>query len=142
MRRAHSVPVLDVFALWLQEEAPRVIPKSPMGGAFTYAQLQWQALRRYTTDGDLAIDNNNAEQALRRVAVGRKNWLFAGSDKGGRRAAILYSLIASARLHDLDPFAYLRDLFERLPTHPRNAVAELTPTAWAQALEPQARAAA
>ena len=142
LRQRHSVPVLDGFALWLQEEAPRVIPKSPMGGAFTYAQLQWQALRRYTTDGDLAIDNNNAEQALRRVAVGRKNWLFAGSDEGGRRAAILYSLIASARLHDLDPFAYLRDLFERLPTHPRNAVAELTPAAWAQALKPQAQAAA
>jgi transposase len=142
LRQRHAVPVLAGFALWLQEEAPRVLPKSPMGEAFTYAQLQWQALRRYTSDGGLAIDNNAAERALRRVAVGRKNWLFAGSDEGGRRAAILYSLIASARLHDLDPFAYLRDLFERLPTHPRDAVAELNPAAWAQALKPQAQAAA
>jgi transposase len=142
LRQLHAVPILDGFALWLQEEAPTVLPKSPMGEAFTYARLQWQALRRYTEDGDLAIDNNAAERALRRVAVGRKNWLFAGSDQGGRRAAILYSLIASAALHGLDPFAYLRDLFERLPTHPRTHLSELTPAAWAQELKPSAQAAA
>jgi len=142
LRQRHAVPILDGFALWLQEESPEVLPKSPLGEAFTYARLQWQALRRYTENGDLAIDNNAAERALRRIAVGRKNWLFAGSDEGGRRAAILYSLIASARLHGLDPFAYLRDLFERLPTHPRPALADLTPAAWAQALQPTAQAAA
>jgi transposase len=142
LRQEHAVPVLDGFALWMHEESPQVLPKSPLGEAFTYARLQWQALRRYTEDGDLAIDNNRAERALRTVAVGRKNWLFAGSDEGGRRAAILYSLISSARRHGLDPFAYLRDLFDRLPTHPQTRLAELTPVAWAQALREPAEAAA
>jgi hypothetical protein len=142
LRQDHAVPVLDGFALWMHEESPRVLPKSPLGEAFTYARLQWQALRRYTEDGDLEIDNNIAERALRVVAVGRKNWLFAGSYEGGRRAAILYSLISSARRHGLDPFAYLRDLFERLPTHPQSRLAELTPVAWAQALRQPAEAAA
>jgi hypothetical protein len=86
--------------------------------------------------------HTRAERALRTVAVGRKNWLFAGSDEGGRRAAILYSLISSARRHGLDPFAYLRDLFDRLPTHPQTRLAELTPVAWAQALREPAEAAA
>jgi len=142
MRQRHAVPVLDGFALWIQRESSRVLPKSPLGEAITYAQLQWQALRRYTEDGDLSIDNNAAERALRAVAVGRKNWIFAGSDEGGRRAAILYSLIASARRHGLDPYAYLRDLFERLPTHPHDRLTELTPAAWAQALHQPAEAAA
>jgi transposase len=142
LRQEHAVPVLAAFARWLQEESHRVLPKSPMGEAITYAQLQWSPLQRYTEDPDLAIDNNAAERALRRVAIGRKNWMFAGSDEGGRRAAILYSLIASARLHDLDPFAYLRDLFERLPTHPTSALAELTPTAWARAQASTLRQAA
>lgn len=142
LRLRHAVPILDVFALWIQEHAPRVLPKSPLGEAITYAQLQWQALRRYTEDGDLAIDNNAAERALRAVAVGRKNWIFAGSDEGGRRAATLYSLLASARRHGLDPYAYLRDLFQRLPTHPHDRLAELTPAAWAQALTQPAEAAA
>lgn len=142
MRQRHAVPVLDGFALWIQRESSRVLPKSPLGEAITYAQLQWQALRRYTEDGDLSIDNNAAERALRAVAVGRKNWIFAGSDEGGRRAAILYSLIASARRHGLDPYAYLRDLFERLPTHPHDRFTELTPAAWAQALRQPAEAAA
>lgn len=139
LRQAHARPVLGAFALWLEQEARWVLPKSPLGEAMTYTRRQWKALERYTENADLAIDNNLAERELRRVALGRKNWMFAGSDEGGRRAAILYSLLASARRHDLDPFAYLRDLFERLPTHPPDQLTELTP--WAQAQAAQAEIA-
>ena len=88
------------------------------------------ALTRYLEDGILDMDNNAAESALRRVAVGRKNWLFAGSDEGGRRAAIVYSLIASCAPLKIDPYAYLRDVLTRLPTHSPDTIAELTPQAW------------
>jgi transposase len=105
-------------------------PKSPIGHAIGYAQAQWQALLRYTDDGILSIDNNLAERTLRMVAVGRKNWLFVGHDNGGRRAAILYSLVASCKLCGIDPFAYLRDVLERISTHPASRIAELIPRNW------------
>jgi hypothetical protein len=87
-------------------------------------------LTRYLEDGDLAIDNNAAERALRRVVTGRKNWLFCGSDVGGTRAAILYSVVATCKAHGIDPWAYLRDVLERIPTHPNRRRAELLPRAW------------
>jgi hypothetical protein len=93
-------------------------------------------LRRYLDDGDLAIDNNLAENALRGITVGRRNWLFAGSDRGGRAAAILYSLIGSAKRHDLDPFVYLRDLFLRIPTHPNKEIRSLFPDNWKREILP------
>jgi transposase len=142
MRQEHSRPVLACFEKWMKEMAGIVLPKSPLAEAIGYAQRQWKALERFVEDGDLEIDNNAAERALRRVAIGRKNWLFAGSDAGGERAAALFSLVASCRLHDLDPFTYLRDLFERLPTHPTDALAELTPVAWTAARRPSALAPA
>ncbi len=132
-RQQHAVPVLTAFKTWLDEQAMTVLPKSLLATAVGYALRQWKALVRYTEDGDLAIDNNAAERAVRRIAVGRKNWLFAGNDEGGRRAAILYSLIASCQLHGIDPFIYLRDVFRRLPGHPADALFELTPKAWAKA---------
>ncbi len=82
---------------------------------------------RYLSDGDLDIDNNAAERALRMVAIGRKNWMFAGSDAGGQRAAIIYSLVASCKLSQIDPFAYLRDVIERVSTHPARHIVALTP---------------
>ena len=133
LREKHAVPVLNAFKKWLDEKAKTLLPKSELAKAVGYVQRQWDALKRYTEDGDLAIDNNAAERALRRVAVGRKNWLFAGNDDGGRRAAILYSLIASCQLQGIDPFHYLTDVFRRLPTQPEEALAELTPKAWAEA---------
>ena len=133
LRQEHAVPVLSAFKQWLDEKAKTLLPKSELAKAVGYVQRQWDALKRYTEDGDLAIDNNAAERALRRVAVGRKNWLFAGSDEGGRRAAIFYSLIASCQLHGIDPFHYLRDVFRRLPAQPTEALGELTPKAWAEA---------
>ena len=89
-----------------------------------------RALTRYTEDGRLKIDNNGAEQALRPIVLGRKNWLFAGSFEGARRAALLYSLIQSCRLIDLPPFPYLRDVLVRIATHPHQRLHELTPRGW------------
>ncbi len=136
LRLQHSKPVLDSFKAWLDAQALTVLPKSAMGEAIGYALRQWEALCRYTQDGDLAIDNNPAENALRCVALGRKNWLFAGSDEGGRRAAILFSLVASCKRHKIDPFAYLRDVLGRLSTHPAKKVRQLLPDAWAKAQAP------
>ena len=140
-REAESIPVLDTMAIWIQEQTLRTPPKSALGAALTYAQNQWQALRRYTQDGRLPIDNGRSERALRQVAVGRKNWLFAGSDAGGERAARLYTLIASCRRHHLDPYHYLLDLLRRLPETPDDQIHELTPLAWAADQAPVANAA-
>ncbi|NLF02663.1 MAG: IS66 family transposase [Anaerolineales bacterium] len=104
-----------------------VLPRSPMGEAITYAFSQWTALCVYLLDGELAIDNNASENALRRIAIGRKNWLFAGSDAGGRTAAILFSLIATCQRHAVEPFAYLKDVLTRIAAHPANQLTQLLP---------------
>jgi transposase len=129
-RQAEARPVLERFKPWLDDQVGVVLPKSPIGEAVTYARAQWMALTRYLEDGALAIDNNAAERALRRVVTGRKNWLFCGSDVGGTRAAILYSVVATCKAHRIDPWAYLRDVLERIPTHPNRRRAELLPQAW------------
>lgn len=139
MRLERSAPILEAFERWVDREAKATLPKSPMGEAVTYVTLQRKALRRYLDDGDLAIDNNAAERALRGVAIGRKNWLFAGSDEGGKRAAVLYSLIASCKQCGVEPFAYLKDVIERVSRHPARAVDELMPRLWKPArAEPSA----
>jgi transposase len=137
LRQEQARPILDTFRAWFDAQMSAadnpVLPKSPMGQAIAYARTNWEALCRYTTDGDLAIDNNAAERALRAVVTGRKNWLFAGSDAGGRTAAVLYSFTSSCQRHKLDSFAYLRDLFTRLPTHPAECLADLLPDRWSAA---------
>jgi transposase len=130
LRQKESQPILEVIEKRLALWEPQVLPKSPIGQAIGYAQGQWQALNRYLDDGLLDIDNNLAERTLRMVAIGRKNWLFVGHDNGGHRAAIIYSLVASCRLCGLDPFAYLRDVLERISTHPASHIAELLPRNW------------
>src|SRR5208282_425665 len=115
---------------YLVREQPQVLPKSPEGEASAYTLSNWKALIRYCEDGDLEIDNNGAERSLRGVAIGRKNWMFYGSDNGGRTAAVLSSLIATAKRLGLDPFAYLRDIFARLSSHPQTRLAELLPDQW------------
>jgi transposase len=112
-----------------------------MGQAVTYALNQWVALQRYLEDGRLAIDNNATERSLRGVAVGRKNWLFTGSEAGGRRAAVLYSIVESCRRLHLDPFAYIRDVLPRLASYPAREVEQLTPAGWKTAF-PQVAASA
>ncbi len=112
--------LLEQIKSWLDEEQLVVLPKSPIGQAIRYCLSNLAALTRYIEDADLHIDNNPAENSLRSVVIGRKNWLFAGSDTGGRAAAILCSFIASCQKHAIDPFAFLRDMLARISTCPIN----------------------
>jgi transposase len=130
LRQQHSKPILAEISPRLEDWSITVLPKSPMGQAVGYARGQWKALNRYLDDGDLDIDNNLSERVLRTVALGRRNWMFAGSDAGAERAAVIYSLVATCKLCHLDPFAYLRDVLDRVSTHPASRIAELTPSAW------------
>jgi hypothetical protein len=127
LRQARSIPILEDVHAYLEREPPKVLLKSPEGQAIAYTLSNWKALVRYCEDGDLEIDNNGAERSLRGVVVGRKNWLFYGSDCGGRTGAILSSMIASAKRSHLDPFAYLRNIFARIAAHPHNRLHELLP---------------
>ena len=131
LRQAQSLPLLARIDTERQALARTVLPKSPMGDAVRYLTNQWVALQRFVEDGRLAVDNNRAENQLRVVAVGRKNWLFAGSFEGARRAALLYSLVQSCKLADVPPFVYLKDVLLRLATHPQRLIAQLTPKGWA-----------
>jgi transposase len=135
LRQEKSVPLLASFHKWLLEQKVQVLPKSPIAKAINYALNQWEALTRYTTDGDLSIDNNLSERTLKLIGMGRLNWLFLGSDKGGRTAAVLYSFTATCKLLGIDSFAYLRDVFERLPSHPPERLEELLPHNWKAARE-------
>jgi len=114
-RQERSRPLLDSFHTWLETEAPKVLPKSAVRGAMDYTLSNWAALSVYANDGHLDIDNNEGENAVRGIALGRKNWLFCGSDRGGRAAAIHFSLLASCKRHGHDPWVYLRDVLTRLP---------------------------
>lgn len=147
LRQAKSKPIFDGvktseggddiegFKDWLVKQQATLLPRSPIGDAVNYALNNWAALTRYLDDGDLDIDNNTAEQALRGIAIGRKNWLFLGSDRGGRAAANHYTLIQSAKRHGIDPFAYLRDVLLRLTTEPDVDLRELLPDRWKAALK-------
>ena len=107
-----------------------MLPKSPAGEAIAYTLSNWKALVRYCEDGDLEIDNTGAELSLRGIAVGRRNWTFYGSDNGGRTAAVLTSLISTCKALRIDPFAYLRDVFGRISSHPQTRLTELLPDEW------------
>jgi hypothetical protein len=119
LRQEKSLPIVTSLCQWLEQEQPHVLPKSPIGQAIAYALRHWQALTRYLGDGFLDIDNNLAELALRHIAVGRKNWLFAGRASGAETAAILFSVTSTCQRHRLDAFAYMRDLLERLAHDPQ-----------------------
>jgi len=114
-RQERSRPLLDSFHTWLEAEVPKVLPKSAVRGAMEYTLSNWAALTVYLEDGWLDIDNNEGENAVRGIALGRKNWLFCGSDRGGRAAAVHFSLLASCKRHGLDPWLYYRDVLTRLP---------------------------
>lgn len=127
VRRDRAKPRLDELGLWFDEQLKLIPGRSELAGAIRYARSRWDALTRYSGDGRLEISNNAAENAIRPVALGRKNWLFAGSDSGGDRAAIFYTLIRSASLNGLEPEAYLREVLTRIGEHPINRIDELLP---------------
>jgi len=127
VRQAQARPLLEDLLAWLQAQSRRVSRKSGISEAIQYGLNHWRALIRYTEDGRIEIDNNAAERALRAVALGRKNFLFGGSDAGGERAAALYSLIGTAKLNGLDPEAYLRDVLGCIGEHPINRIEDLLP---------------
>jgi transposase len=127
VRQARAGPHLDSFKAWLHESLLKLSVKSELATAIRYATSRWPALTRYRDDGTLEIDNNAAERALRAVALGRKNFLFCGSDAGGERAAAIYSLVGTAKLNGIDPEVYLRHVIERIAEHPANRLAELLP---------------
>ena len=123
----------------MRDRRAKLSGKSETAKAIDYSLKRWQVFTRFIDDGRLCMTNNAAERELRAVAVGRKNWTFAGSDEGGRRAAAIYSLIQTAKLNDVDPQAWLADVLARLPDHPASKVADLLPWSWQAA---QASAAA
>ena len=131
VRQARAVPILDALHGWLVGQRRRLSSKNALARAIQYALSRWEALMRYTRDGRLAIDNNVAERALRGIAITRKNFLFLGSEAGGERAAVLYTVLESAKLNGLDPEAYLADVIDRMARgHPINRLAELLPWNW------------
>jgi transposase len=131
LRQEKSVPLLGSLHQWLTTQKPVVLPKSPVATAINYVFNQWEELNRYTTDGDLHIDNNVSERTLKLIGMGRLNWLFVGGDNGGQTAAVLFSFTATCKQLDIDAIAYLRDVLGRLPTHPEEGLEELLPHRWA-----------
>jgi hypothetical protein len=126
-RLERSRPLLDAMKAWLQETLAALSQKSATARAIRYALSRWEALGRYCDDGRIAMDNNAAERALRCVALGRKNFLFAGSNAGGERAAAIYSLLGSAKLNGCNPGAFLREVLTRIGEHPIDRITELLP---------------
>jgi transposase len=130
MRQDLSLPILKTFQAWIEKEYPAVLPKSPMAEALGYARNNWTALVRYTEAGFLAIDNNVAEREMKRIAIGRKNWLFVGSPQGGRTAAVLMSFTSTCNRLAVEPWSYLQDVLSRLPSTPAGQLDELMPDRW------------
>ena len=130
VRNERSRPLIADLETWLRERRAKLSRQSETAKAIDYGLKRWAALTRFLDDGRLCMSNNAAEREIRAVAVGRKNWTFAGSDAGGHRAAAIYTLIATAKLNDVDPHAWLADVLARLPDHPARRIADLLPWNW------------
>jgi hypothetical protein len=130
LRQQHAKPILAELKEWI-EDAQKTLPqKQKLAEAMRYALSRWSALSVYLDDGRVEIDNNIAERAMRPLGIGRKNWLFAGSDKGGERIANILSIIETAKLHGHNPEAYLTDVLTRIQDHPADRLEELLPWRW------------
>lgn len=132
LRRRRSRPVADALHQWMRQQRQKIPDGSATAKAIDHSLRRWDALTRFLEDGDLPIDNNWVENRIRPIALGRQNWLFAGSLRAGKRAAAVMSLIHSAKLNGHDPYAYIRDVLTRLPTHPASRSEELLPHRWQQ----------
>jgi transposase len=136
--RKATAPLLDAFFDWAKAAEGKLSAKSELAAAFRYILKRREALTRFVTDGRLEADNNIAENAMRKIALGRRNYLFAGSDAGGERAASIYTLVVTARLNGLNPEAYLKDVLTRIAEgHPINRIDELTPWRMISTPDPQ-----
>jgi len=127
LRQKQAQPILDEFESWLQENQQRVTPKSPIGKAIGYTINLWSRIRRYTDDGRLLIDNNRIENTIRPLALGRKNYLFAGSHAAAQRAAMMYSFFATCKINNIEPYQWLKETLDRIPEHKANRLEELLP---------------
>ncbi|HLH92157.1 MAG TPA: IS66 family transposase [Xanthobacteraceae bacterium] len=140
VRQEQSRPIVTALEAWLREQRAKLSASNDVAKAISYSLNRWAGLIRFLDDGRLCMSNNAAERALRGVAVGRKNWTFAGSDEGGRRAAAIYTLIETAKLNDVDPQAWLADVLARLQDHPARRIDELLPWHWKREREQKAAA--
>ena len=130
VRQQEAIPILEALGKWMQQTYMEVLPKSAIGKALAYSIERWQQLMIYTTDGKLNIDNNPVERAIRPVAIGRKNYMFAGSHEAAQRSAMLYSLMGTCKLHGVNPFYWLKNVLELISAHPINKIQELLPYNW------------
>ncbi len=133
LRQEQAVPVLENIKVWMMDAYPQVLPESTIGKAIGYSLKRWDKLSLYTTDARLQIDNNLVENAIRPVAIGRKNYLFAGSHDGARRAAMLYSFLGTCKINKVNPFEWLTDILRRIPSHSVNKLKQLLPNNWTPA---------
>lgn len=134
-RREHSAPLVSALESWMCEERAKLSRHAPVAKAMDYMLKRWDPFARFLTDGRICLTNNAAERALRGIALGRKSWLFAGSDRGGERAAVMYTLIGTAKLNDVDPQAWLADVLARIAEMPQNRLHEILPWNWKPAPE-------
>ncbi len=141
VRAERSRPLVTALEAWLREHRSKLSSKAETAKAMDYLLKRWPAFTRFLQDGRVCLTNNAAERALRGIALGRKAWLFAGSDQGGDRAALMYTLIQTARLNDIDPQTWLADVLARLNDHPIRDIDELLPWKWRATREPVSHAA-
>ena len=129
-RQERSRPLAQDLETWLRQERARLSSKNPVAKAIHYSLKRWAAMTRFLDDGRVCLSNNAAERALRGIAIGRHNWTFAGSDRGGERAAAIYTLIETCKLCEVDPRAWLADVLSRLPNYPASRIEDLLPWNW------------
>jgi hypothetical protein len=141
VRQEMSAPLVTDLEAWMRKERAKLSRGSDVAKAMDYMLKRWPSFTRFLDDGRICLSNNAAERGLRGIALGRKSWLFAGSDRGGQRAAAMYSLIVTAKLNNIDPQAWLADVLARIAGHPASRLDELLPWNWRLAIAPANRAA-